>query len=96
MFWLFVFGVCCLALVIADLRAGKAGDTKLRIIFTIIGIAAIAIALNFGSGSSGSSNQCGYCHRKFSDHENIMSIKKTNLCLNCYKNYQWGQKATGK
>ncbi len=35
------------------------------------------------SGTTVSSATCGYCHRNFTDENNIKSIRDTNLCSNC-------------
>ena len=42
------------------------------------------------SSSSKNSLRCKYCKRSFTDDENKKSIRHTNLCLNCYDNYQFG------
>ena len=42
------------------------------------------------SSSSKNSLRCKYCGRSFTDDENKKSIRHTNLCLNCYDNYQFG------
>ena len=48
------------------------------------------------SKTSGESKTCKFCGRRFTDSDNINSIAKTGMCENCYNNFQWGQKATGK
>ncbi len=45
--------------------------------------------------SSNNSATCRVCHRVFTDSNNKHSIAQTNMCENCYNNYQWGQAATG-
>lgn len=42
------------------------------------------------SSSSKNSSRCKYCGRSFTDDENKKSIRHTNMCLNCYDNYQFG------
>lgn len=42
-------------------------------------------------GNKGNKNkfECRVCHKEFqSDSENAKSIRKTNMCTRCYKNYK--------
>lgn len=36
------------------------------------------------------SDTCKVCHREFTNEDEVKSIKKTNMCLNCYENYRFG------
>ncbi len=42
-----------------------------------------------GGGSSTSTNTCLSCDRTYADSANKRSIRKTNMCQNCYSNYKW-------
>lgn len=33
---------------------------------------------------------CKVCHREFTDSDDVESIKHTNMCSNCYDNYEFG------
>lgn len=33
---------------------------------------------------------CKVCHREFTNSDDVKSIKHTNMCLNCYDNYEFG------
>lgn len=33
---------------------------------------------------------CKVCHREFTNEDEVRSIKRTNMCLNCYENYKFG------
>ena len=64
-----------------------------KITFIVLGsmiVLGMLIALVFGSSGSGGSGSrtCGSCGRSFSDSANVSSIKRTNMCSNCYHNYQ--------
>lgn len=45
------------------------------------------------SSSSKNSSRCKVCGRSFTDDENKKSIRHTNMCVNCYNNYQFGVEA---
>lgn len=32
---------------------------------------------------------CGVCDRQFRSRDNVRSIRNTNMCKNCYENFQW-------
>ena len=54
---------------------------------------------NTTSSNSKSGLKCKVCGKYFKPGDsggNYMSIAKTGMCKNCYNNFQWGQKATGK
>lgn len=36
---------------------------------------------------------CKVCHREFTNEDEVRSIKRTNMCLNCYENYKFGSEA---
>ena len=38
--------------------------------------------------SGGNGTKCRACGRSYTDNTNIISIKKTNMCENCYQNYR--------
>lgn len=46
------------------------------------------------SGDKGST--CAVCGRTFTDYENKKSIRRNNMCQNCYKNYEYGMAMNGK
>ena len=33
---------------------------------------------------------CKVCHREFTNEDDVRSIKRTNMCSNCYDNYEFG------
>ena len=81
--------------VLADI---KAYNKKCR----LIGLALIVVSsslmifsghLNPSFSGGSSSRTCSYCNRVFTDSENIKSIRKTNMCTNCYNNYKIGSDA---
>ena len=82
------------------------GNSVLKIIIMLVCIVVILVSCvsicsstsSSSGGSSGgsSSSRCRSCGRSFSDHTNVMSIKKTGMCTNCYNNYQWGKNYIGK
>ncbi len=52
-----------------------------------------------GSGSSSGSSEgstCQVCDRTFTDSANKRSIARTNMCTNCYENYEYAQGARGQ
>lgn len=59
------------------------------ILLTIL-IVVVAYLCSGCSAGGGSSRTCRSCGRSFTDSSNVSSIKKTNMCTNCYGNYQWG------
>ena len=69
------------------------------VILAIIGILVLAfiifcVSMAFLSDSSGSSSSsdsltCKVCGRSFSDSANKKSIRSTNMCSNCYRNYSY-------
>ena len=75
------------------------GGRWILIMFLIFALMlAVASCSDGGSGSSSSSSTktCPVCHRTFNDSENKRSIAFKNMCKNCYSNYEWSMKATGK
>ena len=47
-------------------------------------------------GSSNSENhKCSICGTSYSSGENVSSIKRTNMCTRCYKNYKYAADAEG-
>lgn len=67
-------------------------NNKFSIIVGILLTILIVVVAYLCSGCSagGSSRTCRSCGRSFTDSSNVSSIKKTNMCTNCYGNYQWG------
>ncbi len=49
-----------------------------------------------GTSSSSRTEQCGYCHRSFSDRTNMNYIVHTHLCRNCYRNMCFANGMTPK
>lgn len=84
-------------------KGKRIGD---RIAYAFVGLLFLAIILfvvsyasgggSGGGSGSGSSKTCPVCGRSFSDTTNVSSIRRRNMCVNCYSNYQWGQKAAGR
>ena len=67
------------------------------IAFVIVAVVIVAVVSSGGgSGSSSKERTCQVCHRTFTDQSNKSSIARTNMCKNCYQNFEWGMKATGK
>ena len=70
--------------------------TNLRVILYTICVIALSMCL-LTSCSSGTpttasttySLTCKSCGREFSDSTNKKSIRSTNMCSNCYKNYSY-------
>lgn len=62
-----------------------------RATFMIV-VLALASILTMCSGNRSISTTtieaCGVCGREFVTSENIKSIHNTNMCKNCYKNFQ--------
>lgn len=48
------------------------------------------------TGTSSRSYRCQFCERTFTDSSNTKSIKKTNMCENCYSNYKGMKKYIDK
>lgn len=86
--------------IIDDCRFDEKIDKIKRIILIVSGsliVLGMLTALLFGgSRSGGSSRTCGSCGRSFSDSTNVSSIKRTNMCSNCYHNYQVAMDAKDK
>ena len=57
------------------------------IILAIVCIITVISFVGNVSDSKFADNQCHTCERKFTDSDNKMSIAKTNMCENCYNNY---------
>lgn len=81
--------------VLADI---KAHNKKCR----LIGLALIVVSsglmvfsghLNPSFSGGRNSKTCSNCGRVFTDSENVGSIRKTNMCTNCYNNYKFGTEA---
>ena len=74
-----------------DVRFEQKRNKLLLILCTIIaacfGMAIIASVISGGGSSGSGSRTCGSCGRSFSDSANVSSIKRTNMCSNCYHNY---------
>ena len=51
------------------------------------------IKTTFLPSSSSDSETCENCGREFTDDANKKSIRHTNMCTNCYSNYQFGTAA---
>ena len=66
------------------------------IIFIVIFLLAMCSSGGSSSSTGNSSKTCQVCHRSFTDSANKNSISRTNMCKNCYSNFEWGMKATGK
>ena len=73
------------------------GNIWIMIGFVLILVFFCAI-ISIGGGSSGSSHSrtCKSCGKSYTDSANTLSIAKTGMCENCYGNFEWGMKATGK
>ncbi len=64
----------------------------------------LCVIIIIGAVSGGSSpaqttppsKTCQVCNRSFTDSANMQSIRLTNMCKNCYKNFEYAMKATGK
>lgn len=79
---------------------------KTRAIFILGVILCIGVAMMLSScvGSSSSttatstsnSKTCQVCGKTFTDSDNKHSIKMTNMCKQCYSNYEYAMNATGK
>lgn len=65
------------------------------IIFLSLGMVSCLGSCGGSSNSHTNSRTCKVCHRTFTDSSNTMNIAKTNMCLNCYRNFQYGQKMKG-
>lgn len=72
------------------------------LIIFAIGIISVGIwAMSWDTTSSTSSKTqraeytktCPICHREFKDDANIKSIRLTNMCSNCYHNYETATEA---
>ncbi len=66
------------------------------IVLVIAMVLLFSMCGGLGSGSSSSSKTCRSCGRTFTDSANWKSISRTNMCTNCYGNFEWGMKATEK
>lgn len=66
------------------------------VVFIIVLVLCLSMCSGGGGGSSSSSKTCRSCGRTFTDSANKKSISRTNMCTNCYNNFEWAMKATGK
>ena len=78
--------------VLADI---KKHNKKCRLIGLVIMVVSASILVFSGRmrpsfSGGGSSAVCSSCDRVFTDSDNVRSIKKTNMCTNCYSNYKVG------
>ena len=79
---------------------------KKFIFYTVFAVVLFIILLSVGGKSNSKKNysynrdtkvmtyKCQVCNRTFTDSDNKSSIRSTNMCENCYKNYK-EQKAAG-
>lgn len=78
--------------VLADI---KKHNKKCRLIGLAIMVVSASILVFSGRmrpsfSDGGSSAVCSSCNKVFTDSGNVRSIKKTNMCTNCYNNYRVG------
>ena len=60
------------------------------IVVVIAGVLAFTAPNNASSSSTKSDSlTCRSCGRSFSDSANKKSIRSTNMCSNCYRNYSY-------
>lgn len=74
----------------------KQASVIIAILLTILMVVVAYLCSGGSANGSSSSRTCQSCGRSFTDSSNISSIKKTNMCKNCYGNFEWGMKATGQ
>ena len=77
------------------------GKWKVSLAAIALGVLFIVSLYSFGvleqGGSSYSgSKTCKVCHKSFSDSANKNSIGRTNMCKDCYRNFEFGMKSTGR
>lgn len=64
--------------------------------YAILIVIAIAGYMIFGVGETGPKGKtCKVCERTFKDAENMHSITLNNMCVQCYKNYNYAQSMLG-
>lgn len=74
----------------------------MKVLLVIVACVLLFAMIGSCMGDTGSSNastaKCKSCGRTFKAGDaagNYRSIARTNMCKNCYSNYQWAQNALG-
>lgn len=70
----------------------------LIIVACVLVFSMIGSCMGDTGGSNSSTAKCRSCGRTFKAGDaagNYRSIARTNMCKNCYSNYQWAQSALG-
>lgn len=67
-----------------------------KMFFTRVNGEMINQPLELKVSSDKDTKECQVCGQKFKNgSENAKSIEKTNMCANCYDNFQWGNEVIG-
>ncbi|MBQ6540638.1 MAG: hypothetical protein IJL71_06410 [Oscillospiraceae bacterium] len=81
---------------------GNSSIIKLYVIIIAIVLSVVIIIAGLASGGGSETHKtltCKVCGRTFEAGDpggNFRSIVSTNMCKQCYKNFEYGMKATGK
>ena len=81
---------------------GNSSIIKLYVIIIAIVLIVVIIIAGLASGGGSETHKtltCKVCGRTFEAGDpggNFRSIVSTNMCKQCYKNFEYGMKATGK
>ncbi len=81
---------------------GSSSNLKLYVIIFVIVLIVVIICAGLASGGGSETHKsltCKVCGRTFEAGDpggNFRSIVTTNMCKQCYKNFEYAMKATGR